>query len=84
MPPSRRSAGANDAPVLALLEEVEKRPVQTTSTTTPCSPLGDRHLGLGDCPVARDVDGGAAQEVQDADALGPAFLATAMNSSPVP
>jgi hypothetical protein len=36
--------------------------------------LADRHLGLRDGTVPGHLDGRAAQEVQDADALGPAFL----------
>src|SRR6266404_2568104 len=36
--------------------------------------LRDRHLCLRDRAVAGEVDGGSAQEMQDADALGPAFL----------
>src|SRR5205807_3769447 len=37
--------------------------------------LHDRHSGLGDRASALDGDPAAAGEMQDADALGPAFLA---------
>ena len=33
--------------------------------------LGDRHLGLRDGPIARQIDGHAAQKVQNADVFVP-------------
>ena len=68
----------HDAPApLALLEEVVEAPgaEHVHFDLLDRGPLRDRHLGLGDRPIARQVDGDAAHEVQDADALGPAFLA---------
>src|SRR5699024_8149193 len=37
--------------------------------------LRDRHLGLRDGAGSIEVDGDAAEEMQDADALGPGLLA---------
>src|ERR1700759_4659846 len=62
---------------ISLLEEVVEAPSAEHVDLDPFyrGSLRDRHLGLGDRPVARQIERDAAQEMQDADAPGPAFLA---------
>src|SRR5678816_2609307 len=72
----KRQAQDDTPPAGSLFNEIIEaaRAYDVAKHTLNVAALGDRHLRLRDGAMARKVDGRAAQEMQDADALRPAFL----------